>query len=305
MRKGRGWNWWGWGVGARVAADHGLPLCLQLDREHKVAGLFPRPTFKDKSTYIESSTKVYDDVSVPHSGPRGGSPSTHTPLDQEMGSGWGSRASACRLMGPSILYGLCHTRQCSVPAPYTSCPSSEFPGPPGNSLGLACQPRCGWVRVGSRVPAPPCAPQMAFRYLSWILFPLLGCYAVYSLLYLEHKGWYSWVLSMLYGFLLTFGEQALPHAAPLPGADSAAHVPGSRAGPRRGPAGSGQPGPVLLMLMVPCGRDSSPDGDDPGWAGVAREEPWRGARSRLGVREGFQEAVHGTFQSLSLRTPSE
>lgn len=72
-----------------------------------MAGLFPRPTFKDKSTYVESSTKVYDD--------------------------------------------------------------------------------------------------MAFRYLSWILFPLLGCYAVYSLLYLEHKGWYSWVLSMLYGFLLTFG----------------------------------------------------------------------------------------------------
>ncbi|XP_072704843.1 putative lipid scramblase CLPTM1 [Ciconia boyciana] len=80
---------------------------VRLDRENKVAGVFPRVTFKDKSTYIESSTKVYDD--------------------------------------------------------------------------------------------------MAFRYLSWILFPLLGCYAVYSLLYLEHKGWYSWVLSMLYGFLLTFG----------------------------------------------------------------------------------------------------
>ncbi|XP_053771279.1 putative lipid scramblase CLPTM1 [Desmodus rotundus] len=80
---------------------------VRLDREHRVAGFFPRPTFKDKSTYVESSTKVYDD--------------------------------------------------------------------------------------------------MAFRYLSWILFPLLGCYAVYSLLYLEHKGWYSWVLSMLYGFLLTFG----------------------------------------------------------------------------------------------------
>nr|XP_013798580.1 PREDICTED: cleft lip and palate transmembrane protein 1 [Apteryx mantelli mantelli] len=80
---------------------------VRLDRENKVAGVFPRLTFKDKSTYIESSTKVYDD--------------------------------------------------------------------------------------------------MAFRYLSWILFPLLGCYAVYSLLYLEHKGWYSWVLSMLYGFLLTFG----------------------------------------------------------------------------------------------------
>uniref|UniRef100_A0A8C9PJ01 CLPTM1 regulator of GABA type A receptor forward trafficking n=1 Tax=Spermophilus dauricus TaxID=99837 RepID=A0A8C9PJ01_SPEDA len=79
---------------------------VRLDREHRVAGIFPCPTFKDKSTYIESSTKVYDD--------------------------------------------------------------------------------------------------MAFWDLSWILFPLLGCYAVYSLLYLEHKGWYSWVLSMLYGFLLGF-----------------------------------------------------------------------------------------------------
>ena len=44
------------------------------------------------------------------------------------------------------------------------------------------------------------------RYLSWALFPLLGGYAVYSVVYMEHKGWYSWVLSMLYGFLLTFGE---------------------------------------------------------------------------------------------------
>ncbi|XP_033224696.1 cleft lip and palate transmembrane protein 1 homolog [Belonocnema kinseyi] len=47
--------------------------------------------------------------------------------------------------------------------------------------------------------------RLAFKYLSWALFPLLGGYAVYSLMYLEHKSWYSWVLSMLYGFLLTFG----------------------------------------------------------------------------------------------------
>lgn len=51
----------------------------------------------------------------------------------------------------------------------------------------------------------PCE-QMAFKYLSWLLYPLFGCYAVYSLLYVEHKGWYSWILSMLYGFLLTFGK---------------------------------------------------------------------------------------------------
>lgn len=43
-----------------------LTFPLQLDREHRVAGIFPCPTFKDKSTYIESSTKVYDDVSDPH-----------------------------------------------------------------------------------------------------------------------------------------------------------------------------------------------------------------------------------------------
>ncbi len=48
--------------------------------------------------------------------------------------------------------------------------------------------------------------RLAFKYLSWVLFPLVVGYAVYSLIYHEHKGWYSWVLSMIYGFLLTFGR---------------------------------------------------------------------------------------------------
>ena len=47
--------------------------------------------------------------------------------------------------------------------------------------------------------------RLAFQYLSWALFPLLGCYAIYSLFYSEHKGWYSFVLNIAYGFLLTFG----------------------------------------------------------------------------------------------------
>lgn len=47
--------------------------------------------------------------------------------------------------------------------------------------------------------------KLAFKYLSWVLFPLVVGYAVYSLIYHEHKGWYSWLLSMIYGFLLTFG----------------------------------------------------------------------------------------------------
>merc|ERR1719427_1509712 len=47
--------------------------------------------------------------------------------------------------------------------------------------------------------------EMAFRYLSVALFPLLGGYCVYSLIYQEHKSWYSFVLGSCYGFLLTFG----------------------------------------------------------------------------------------------------
>lgn len=48
--------------------------------------------------------------------------------------------------------------------------------------------------------------KLAFKYLSWALFPLLVGYSIYSLIYNEHKGYYSWVLNMMYGFLLTFGK---------------------------------------------------------------------------------------------------
>lgn len=46
---------------------------------------------------------------------------------------------------------------------------------------------------------------LAFKYLGWLCFPLLIGYGIYSIIYNEHKGWYSFVLNMLYGFLLTFG----------------------------------------------------------------------------------------------------
>merc|ERR1712002_638946 len=47
--------------------------------------------------------------------------------------------------------------------------------------------------------------RMAFRYLGMALFPLAFCYCIYSVLYNEHKGWYSFILGSCYGFLLTFG----------------------------------------------------------------------------------------------------
>ncbi|KAG7215559.1 hypothetical protein INR49_022143 [Caranx melampygus] len=63
---------------------------------------------------------------------------------------------------------------------------------------------------------------MAFKYLSWLLYPLFGCYAVYSLLYVEHKGWYSWVLSMLYGFLFHYNDATAIHHYKM---KSVAHLP--------------------------------------------------------------------------------
>lgn len=58
--------------------------------------------------------------------------------------------------------------------------------------------------------------QLAFKYLSWACYPLLIGYAVYSLLYQEHKGWYSWLLNMIYGFLLTFGKTRYFSSQTLP-----------------------------------------------------------------------------------------
>jgi len=47
--------------------------------------------------------------------------------------------------------------------------------------------------------------RMAFKYLGMLCFPLALCYCVYSVIYNEHKSWYSFVLGSCYGFLLTFG----------------------------------------------------------------------------------------------------
>lgn len=45
----------------------------------------------------------------------------------------------------------------------------------------------------------------AFKYLGMAFFPLAFCYCIYSVIYNEHKSWYSFVLGSCYGFLLTFG----------------------------------------------------------------------------------------------------
>lgn len=47
----------------------------------------------------------------------------------------------------------------------------------------------------------------AFKSLSRALYPLFIAYAIYSFVYgEEHQRWYSWVISMLYGFIFMFGS---------------------------------------------------------------------------------------------------
>lgn len=46
---------------------------------------------------------------------------------------------------------------------------------------------------------------LAMKYLSYVLFFLVGCSAIYSLKYERHKSWYSWILSSLTSCVYAFG----------------------------------------------------------------------------------------------------
>eukprot|EP00163_Fabomonas_tropica_P004465 TRINITY_DN1393_c0_g1_i2.p1 TRINITY_DN1393_c0_g1~~TRINITY_DN1393_c0_g1_i2.p1 ORF type:complete len:366 (+),score=107.18 TRINITY_DN1393_c0_g1_i2:1123-2220(+) len=47
--------------------------------------------------------------------------------------------------------------------------------------------------------------QLAMKYLSYVLYPLLIAYAIYSLVYDSHKSWYSYFLGTAVGAVYTFG----------------------------------------------------------------------------------------------------
>ena len=47
---------------------------------------------------------------------------------------------------------------------------------------------------------------LAMKYLSYVLFLLVGCSSVYSLMYEQHKSWYSWILSSLTSCVYMFGK---------------------------------------------------------------------------------------------------
>lgn len=47
--------------------------------------------------------------------------------------------------------------------------------------------------------------EQAMRYLGYLVYPLVLCYAGYSLKYEKHKSWYSWVINSLVGAVYAFG----------------------------------------------------------------------------------------------------
>ncbi|XP_022149371.1 cleft lip and palate transmembrane protein 1 homolog [Momordica charantia] len=46
---------------------------------------------------------------------------------------------------------------------------------------------------------------LAMKYLSYVLFFLVACSSVYSLMYEQHRSWYSWILSSLTSCVYMFG----------------------------------------------------------------------------------------------------
>lgn len=47
--------------------------------------------------------------------------------------------------------------------------------------------------------------EIATSHLLFVTMPLVAGYGVYSLFYQKHKGWYSWILNTLVGFIYMFG----------------------------------------------------------------------------------------------------
>jgi hypothetical protein len=47
--------------------------------------------------------------------------------------------------------------------------------------------------------------EIAFKYLYMVAIPLLGAYAAYSVMYDNHKSWYSFVITTLVGSVYAYG----------------------------------------------------------------------------------------------------
>ena len=66
----------------------------------------------------------------------------------------------------------------------------------------------------------------AIRYLSYVLYPILLGYAVWSLWFRTHRSWYSFVLNTFVGAVYTFGFILMcPQVSCLPVPPMSASLP--------------------------------------------------------------------------------
>ena len=68
--------------------------------------------------------------------------------------------------------------------------------------------------------------ELAFKYVSWVMIPVLIAYTAYTLVYETHRGWYSFVISTLTSFVYAFGfVQLVPQLIINYKLKSVAHMP--------------------------------------------------------------------------------
>jgi hypothetical protein len=70
---------------------------------------------------------------------------------------------------------------------------------------LGIIPRLGYKHRRSYQTVTAKYDAIAMRYMSYVLYPAVVGYSVYSLRYESHRGWYSWVLGSMVGSVYTFG----------------------------------------------------------------------------------------------------
>ena len=163
-----------------------LPACTQVTKAMDVklirtARGLPWVTFRDKASYTQSKTDKYD------------------------AGGWGEW---CGDPGGQVSSSLrrVQLRGCRQCAHSPLRPLPFPPSPPTHPRSPIFNPAPAPTPAPLRMNTPPGPPLAdAMRYLSYALYPLVGGYAVYALLYKTHKSWYSFVLNSLVGAVYTFG----------------------------------------------------------------------------------------------------
>ena len=155
-------------------------FCVQITKAMHVtldtSGSIPRLRFRNRETYMSTKTAEYDDQVIRLSMFRN------------------SMVPRCR--NPTFIAG--GSQRALLPPSRFDCFADQKHASAMLAVGvvgLECNVADGHDLEESQ----------AMKYLSWVLYPLVVGYGIYSLIYEPHKSWYSWLLNSLVGAVYTFG----------------------------------------------------------------------------------------------------